>query len=103
MDSVRFITWLEMKLQDVGVRKIVPAQAVLETAYRRMVRLSCVQRAMETAMAALPPDEAIPVPTNLMQQLRTAIEGTVQSWDEALWHLVHTQLQEENPAPPPSS
>jgi hypothetical protein len=103
MDSARFITWLETKLQDVGVCKIVPAQAVLETAYRRMVRLSRVQRAMETAMATLPPDEAIPVPTDLVQQLRTVIEGTVQPWDDALWHLVHTQLQEGNPSPFPSS
>jgi hypothetical protein len=103
MDSARFVTWLEMKLQDVGVYKIVPAQAVLETAYRRMVRLSRVQRAMETAMAALPPDEAIPVPTDLVQQLRTTIEGTAQPWDEALWHLVHTQQQERNPSPLPSS
>jgi hypothetical protein len=98
MDSVRFITWLETKLQEMGVCKIVPAQAVLETAYRRMVRLSRVQRAMETAMATLPLDEAIPVPTDLVWQLRTAIEGTVQPWDDALWHLVHTQMRERSPS-----
>jgi hypothetical protein len=103
MDSGRFITWLETKLQDVGICKIVPAQAVLETAYRRMVRLSHVQRAMETAVAMLPPDEAIPVPADLVQQLRTAIEGTAQPWDDALWHLVHTQTQGGNPSPLPSS
>jgi hypothetical protein len=103
MDSARFITWLETKLREVGVCKVVPEQAVLETVYRRMVRLGRVQRAMEAAMAALPPDEAIPVPTDLVQQLRTAIEGTAQPWDDALWHLVHAQLQEENPPPLPSS
>jgi DNA topoisomerase VI subunit B len=103
MDSARFITWLETKLQDVGVCKIVPAQAVLATAYRRMVRLSHIQRAMEAAMTTLPPDDAIPVPTDLAQQLRTAIEGTAQPWDDALWHLIRTQPRGESLSPFPSS
>jgi hypothetical protein len=103
MDSVRFITWLETKLREVGVCKVVPEQAVLETAYRQMVRLSRVQHAMDTAIATLPTDAAIPVPANLVQQLRTAIEGTAQPWDEALWHLVHPQTQEGDRPLLPSS
>ena len=103
MDSVRFVTWLETKLREVGACKVVPEQAVLETAYRRMVRLSRVQHAMDTAFATLPPDAAIPVPADLVRQLRTAIEGTAQPWDEALWHLVHVQMQEgERPLLPSS-
>jgi hypothetical protein len=54
-------------------------------------------------MATLPSDEAIPVPTDLVQQLRTAIAGTVQPGDDTLWHLVHTQMQEGNPSLLPSS
>jgi hypothetical protein len=60
-----------------------------------MVRLSRVQQAMDTAIAALPPDDAITVPAHLVQQLRTAIDGIAQPWDEALWQLAWTQTTEQ--------
>ena len=87
MTSVQFVSWLEAKLIQTDIRKVVPDETTLVQAYRRMVRLRQVQQAMDAAMAHLPPDEAIPVPPNLVQQLHTAVEGTAQPWDEALWHL----------------
>jgi hypothetical protein len=95
MTSVQFIRWLEDKLAAVGVRKVVPDQDTLASAYRRMVRLSRVQHAMDTAIAGLPPDDAIAVPAHLVQQLRAAIDGTAQPWDEALWQLAWAQTKEQ--------
>jgi DNA topoisomerase VI subunit B len=93
MNSVQFIRWLEDKLVAVGVRKVVPDQDTLAIAYRRMVRLSRVQHAIDTAIAGLSPDDAIAVPAHLRQQLRATIDGTAQPWDEALWQLAWTQTK----------
>jgi hypothetical protein len=91
MDSRQFIAWLETKLRAVGVCKVVPDPLTLETAYRRMIRLSRVQQAIETAVAHMPTDEEIAVPADLMPRIYNAIDGTAQSWDKALWQLVRAQ------------
>ena len=88
MDSMQFIAWLETKLRAVGVCKVVPDPLTLDTAYRRMIRLSRVQQAIETAVAHMPTDDEIAVPADLMGRIYNAIDGTAQSWDTALWQLV---------------
>ena len=88
MDSMQFIAWLETKLRAVGVCKVVPDPLTLDTAYRRMIRLSRVQQAIETAIASMPTDDEIAVPADLMGRIYNAIDGTAQSWDTALWQLV---------------
>ena len=98
MTSRQFLTWLEAKLSEVGVRKVVPAPPVLARAYQQLTRLAILQRALDTALATLPASETIPVPARLVETIRAAITNTADPWDEALWKIVcATQDQERRP------
>jgi hypothetical protein len=76
--------WL--RLRAAGVQKVVPAQAVLETAYRRAVQQAAVQEAIAHALRAFT-DAVIPVPADLEAQIHQVIMGTVLSWDMAIRDL----------------
>lgn len=95
MTSDQFITWLEEKLADAGVEKVVPDQAALENAYRRAVRQKRVQAAIEVARAAIDEDEEIPIPSDLEAQIREQLEGSAQAWDQVLWGLVDDEETED--------
>jgi hypothetical protein len=57
MTSNQFIAWLEGKLADVGVKKMVPDREALENAYRRAVRQARVQQAIDDSIANLDQQE----------------------------------------------
>jgi DNA topoisomerase VI subunit B len=88
MTSDQFITWLEGKLADVGVQKVVPDQAALQNAYRRAVRQRRVQAAIEEALAYIDDDEEMPIPDDLATRINEALDGSAHSWDRVLWTLV---------------
>jgi hypothetical protein len=86
MTSDQFIGWLERKLAEAGVEKMIPDQATLEAAYRRAHLRARVQEAIDAAVREAR-DAEIDVPTNLEQRLRERLPGTASSWDNALWKL----------------
>jgi hypothetical protein len=86
MTSPQLIAWLEAKLAEIGVRKLVPEQDVLERAYRRAIFIDRIERAVEEATRALENDE-LAVPEDLAERARALLEGTVQSWDWAVWKI----------------
>jgi hypothetical protein len=88
MTSDQFITWLEGKLADVGVQKVVPDQAALQNAYRRAVRQRRVQAAIEEALAYIDDDEEMPIPDDLATRINEALDGSAHPWDRVLWTLV---------------
>lgn len=87
MTSAQFITWLEGKLVEHQVRKLVPDERTLATAYRRAVRIAQVQQALDRALAELPADEIQP-PPGLAEVIQRRIAGTALPWDQALFELV---------------
>jgi hypothetical protein len=88
MTSDQFIAWLEEKLGEAGVQKLVPDQATLENAYRRAVRQKRVQEAVEEALSYIDDEEAIPLPDDLEARVREELDGSAKSWDQVLWDLV---------------
>jgi hypothetical protein len=87
--SADFIAWIERKLEQHGVTKIVPDEAALTLAYRRSVasrytasRLrSTIQEAQRHAAEALVPDD-------LAKLVAAALCGErAQSWDEVIQRL----------------
>ena len=98
MDSQQFLDWLERKLQEAGVEKVVPDEEALAAAYRRQRRVAQLQQLLEEAMAE--PDDAAPVPDALADQIRARITGTAEAWDDALWDIVraHRETEEETDA-----
>jgi hypothetical protein len=82
-----FVSWLELKLAEHGVEKLVPSAEVLAAAYERASRLAAVRDAIETALAAKDGHQ-IDVPDNLANDIAERIAGTADAWDEALWGIV---------------
>jgi hypothetical protein len=89
MDSQQFLDWLEQKLQDAGVEKVVPDDDVLAAAYRRQRRVAKLQKILEEAMTET--DDDVPVPDDLGDQIRARITGKSEAWDDALWDIVQEQ------------
>lgn len=87
MTSDQFIIWLEGKLVEHQVCKLVPDERTLATAYRRAVRIAQVQQALDRALAELPADEIQP-PPGLAEVIEQRIAGTALPWDQALFELV---------------
>jgi DNA topoisomerase VI subunit B len=87
--SRQFIEWLEAKLTEHGVLKLIPDAATLARAYRRATRLARLQRTVEDLLAD-DEEEPIDVPHDLEQQVREAMQGNTNCWDSALGSLVRS-------------
>jgi hypothetical protein len=90
MTSDQFVAWLEGKLDEVGVAKVIPDRDTLAHAYRRAVRRQQVQEAIDEAVARVKAmaDAEIVVPDDLTDRIREKLKGSAQSWDAVLWTLV---------------
>ncbi len=84
MTSAQFITWLEGKLVEAGVEKVVPDEETLAAAWRRAKLITRAREAVETIKEeAL--EEETPVPPDLDQQVREILAKDPElSWDKAL-------------------
>jgi hypothetical protein len=100
MTSDRFITWLEGKLADAGVQKMVPDHATLGKAYRRAVRHKRVQGVIDEALTSIDEDEEVPMPDDLEARIRQQLNGSAKSWDQVLWNLVADDEIEEDAEKP---
>jgi hypothetical protein len=97
MTSNQFLAWLEGKLAQVGVKKLVPKRQALARAYRWAVRQAQLQQAIDAARDALPTDAEIAIPEDLEDQIREQLDGSAKSWDQVLWDLAHPEDEEEAP------
>jgi DNA topoisomerase VI subunit B len=93
MTSDQFIEWLERKLTEHGVKKVIPNQETLEAAYRRAVFLKKLQEWVFTFRTAeRERGERIEVPKNLSTRIEEAFaKRTSASWDEVIWNLVNSK------------
>ena len=86
MTSEVFIQFIEKVLVEHGVRKLVPSADTLGKAYKRAVRIAAAEQAMHEAMESHC-DDGVIVPDDLRKVVEETIEGTPQSWDEAVWRI----------------
>lgn len=91
MPSDVFIKWLEAKLAEVGVTKVVPGADDLIRAYRRAARLAAVQDLIDELEATTDTEQDTPVPDDLAARVQTVIEGSAKSWDDAVWELAREE------------
>jgi len=94
MMADQFVTWLEAKLVEAGVEKIVPDSEVLNTAYRRASRLAEVQQAIKRTLAVIDCVGDLPVPDDLLATVTERITDTSQSWDDAVWDICQERRAE---------
>jgi hypothetical protein len=91
-----FIDWLEAKLANKGVAKVVPDEDVMETAYRRADEIEtlnvAIRRAADDARAAALDVE---VPDDIVTLVTTGIEDDdTLPWDEVLAGVVANTIEE---------
>jgi DNA topoisomerase VI subunit B len=85
----QFIEFVEQKMQQHGVRKVVPDGETLQAAWNRAIRVSRINMVIRgdqptTALNAPLP----PAPDDLADRIRDAFEqDDSRSWDEALWDI----------------
>jgi DNA topoisomerase VI subunit A len=82
--SPQFVEWLESKLSE-HLKKFVPADDVLEDAYRRAITINLINaRIREVKEAAIERARGTEIPKGLRAKLRQADAP----WDKALYELV---------------
>ena len=93
MDSAQFIEWLEERLTEAGVTKVIPRADVLATTYRRAVKRARVQRTIDEIVKG--EQATIDVPADLAGIVKGRITGTADAWDHAVWTLAVDAVAED--------
>lgn len=86
MDSQQFIDWLEEKLTENGVSKVLPDKDTLEAAYRRAVLIGRVNRAIGKVQKEWNTNghSQVEIPPDLEDQIEGIITDSNRSWDSAI-------------------
>ncbi len=105
MTSDQFVTWLDSRLAELCIEKVIPSDAVLANAYIRAQRLKRLEREVSTIIAAINAEPII-IPPDLFTQISDELDLLPgQSWDAAIAALVEgdtaTDPPIKNPAPVP--
>jgi hypothetical protein len=81
--------WIERKLEQHGVSKVVPDNDTLADAYRRMRRQALVQERIDELLTELDDGEKESLPEGLSDRVRSRLrEDSALSWDAALREIV---------------
>ena len=92
--SDQLISWLEAKLVQHGVAKVIPDEDVLAGAFRRMHREAVVQERIDALVAELEDDKDLVVPANLKDLIRTKqVDARALPWDQVLRTIVKEDEQ----------
>lgn len=88
--SDQFVKWLDSKLKQHRVKKVIPGKAILEQAYRRAAALRQYQKIIDRAREEiLSYAERLRVPEDLDRRLAQGLrQKPTQSWDQALGRLL---------------
>src|SRR5262245_15777673 len=82
-----FIAFVERKLAEHGIKKVIPESNKLEEAFRLFARGERIRQAVEEAIEALE-DEEIDVPDDLDRRVREYLEeNPAKPWTEAVHRL----------------
>ena len=92
--SPEFIEWIEAKLTEhLGSKRLVPADDVLENAYRRARAVAEVNAVIANASkSAIKNAKSAKVSKTLRQQLKKKMKDTPEAWDKALYDMVFSKL-----------
>jgi hypothetical protein len=84
--SADFIRWIEAKLKEHGIQKVIPDAEALEVAYRRAVQIEVVREQLPAIIqASNVAAEQAALPKNLTRIIRKALKTVpAQPWDQAV-------------------
>ncbi len=100
MSSAQFITFVERKLVENKVRKVIPGRKPIERAYRRSLEIAFLNQSIEEqAQRARERARRAKVPRNLQNRVAALLkENPALPWDQALAHVAAAQLGQYKPA-----
>jgi hypothetical protein len=84
MRPADFIQFIEDKLREQGVGKIMPEAAELATAYNLARQGLLLQRTVAERHAEIIQGEHAPLPPGLEAEIRHRLNGSDKSWDEVM-------------------
>ena len=85
MTSNQLVTFIERKLQRLGIKKIVPNKDLLDDAYRLAIRNDATKKIIARELKKLNGAAAVKPPSNLSTQVRQYLKTHPQArWDEAV-------------------
>jgi hypothetical protein len=86
MTSPQFVAFLEQKLKEHGIAKVVPDEDELEKSYKFFVRNLAIEKVVERELKNQKfDDDAVKVPDNLAGQVKKILSARKQlRWDSAL-------------------
>ncbi|MGA2467343.1 MAG: hypothetical protein ABSH06_23730 [Thermodesulfobacteriota bacterium] len=89
MTSEEFVTWLEVKLTKVGVKKYVPDEVYLGEVYKRALYLKKLMEKAEELEKEFENSEIV-IPDDLVEDVNEALSDDPESsWDEVIWDIVN--------------
>jgi hypothetical protein len=99
--SDQLVEYVEGKLQEHGVEKVIPDVGVLEQAWERAYMAQrinvLIDHVYEGRAGDVPVEAMRPMPENITQRIRDRLEGNPEeSWDEALWVVAGGDLDDED-------
>lgn len=93
MTSEQLIEFIERKLEDHGVQKVVPDENIMHEAFKRAAFAKAIQEKIEELEDEI--DEA-EVPDDLADSVEDYLEDNPKStWDYAVWHIAHAEEDDE--------
>jgi hypothetical protein len=93
-----FVAWIEAKLDEQGVTKIVPDNDCLATAYRRATQQALVQKKIDEVVDDIVnlDDEEASIPEDLRKKVDDRIrEDTTVTWDSIVREIAIDNLDDE--------
>ena len=96
-----FVAWIERKLRQHDVDKVVPDSDTLASAYRRMRRQALVQARIDEALAKLDDEgetEPPPIPDTLLDRINERLsDDPALRWDAVLREIAEDDHEEAAP------
>jgi DNA topoisomerase VI subunit B len=89
--SPQFSAFLENKLREAGVSKVVPTGHDLEKAFQRAWATARLQEVLDEASIKIATGTKPQMPPDLAARLADALKDTDKSWDEALAEIVEDE------------
>lgn len=94
MTSDQFVLWLEEKLKENGVQKVIPDEEVLANTYQRAVFLLSIEKELEQIKEKFM-GQIIEFPEDLLERVTEILkENPLYSWDEAIYQIAE-EMEEE--------
>ena len=94
LTSDEFVDFIERKLTEHGVKKIVPTKAVLAETYRTFVQGREIEKIIKREMRKLNGGPKVAVPDDLPKQVRDYLDQHPDKrWDAAVAAIVKTKAK----------